>query len=85
MDIGSVLARKRANLGLTQKELALKAGVSIETVRDSESGALDVDLIQLRKMSEAMGVRISALVSEAEATDSDYELNFLSDFGGRPN
>ena len=61
MNLGIALAKRRATLGFSQKELALKAGVPLQTVIEAESGELDLDLLKLRRLCQALDIKISSI------------------------
>lgn len=56
----------RVRLGLTQDELAKKAGVSARTVSSLEEG-LDVSLDTIRAVSKALGVEAQVLIEAIDA------------------
>jgi len=56
------LKKIRQAKGLTQDELATKAGISRAYVARLEMGRHDPHLSRLRKLAQALGVKISALV-----------------------
>jgi transcriptional regulator with XRE-family HTH domain len=55
----------RSKLGLTQTELALKIGVSLDTVSRWETGKRDHRSSELRKMATLFGCAIDDLLDSA--------------------
>jgi len=65
MDIGTRLRRARTEAGLTQAELADRAGTSQPTVSAYEQGMKDPRLLTLDRLLAATGARIEILGSAA--------------------
>jgi len=59
------LTAARFNAGLTQKDLALKAGVDAATVSNAEKGK-PINPRTAKKLADALDVTIAALVSRNE-------------------
>jgi transcriptional regulator with XRE-family HTH domain len=57
-----ILVRKRSGLGQTQ--LGLRVGVSRSSIADWESGVSTPQLNDILALASAMGVPVSALISE---------------------
>ncbi len=55
------LAEWRSVRGITQVELAVKAGVSVSTVVNTEARRQDVTISTARKLAEALGVSLDAI------------------------
>ena len=74
-EIGSRIKRQRINMGLTQLELANKAGVSPRTITSIESGS-DTKLSIIISVLRAMNIlnNIDLLVEEEKIRPSDYLL-----------
>jgi transcriptional regulator with XRE-family HTH domain len=53
----------RADRGLTQKELADKAGVAASTVRRAERGET-INVVSVAKLAKALGISVMALREE---------------------
>jgi transcriptional regulator with XRE-family HTH domain len=58
MDAGSVIRAARRRRGLSQAQLAERAGVSQSVVSDYERGRRDPTLTTLRRLVEATGERL---------------------------
>lgn len=59
---GFSLLRARRLAGLTQQELAAKAGVSPNVIGRIERGGIDPHLTTLTALAEALGVSVAVLV-----------------------
>ncbi len=68
--VGMGLKEIRKAAGLTQEELAEKAGVSQAAVSRIEKMAESVTLRQLKQVAEALGVSPSDLLSDRGATEA---------------
>ena len=62
-DPGKIMRRARKKQGLTQAELAEKAGVSTMTIRRYESGDRKPRLEEALKISRALGLALKDLFS----------------------
>lgn len=65
---------------MTVRQLAAKASVSVASIKMAECGSLDVDLLSLFKLAEALDVNVCELLSELP------DVTKISDFaptGGR--
>jgi transcriptional regulator with XRE-family HTH domain len=79
LPFGKKLAEARRAAGLTQQELADKAGVHISHVQRIEAGTSQPTVDVLKRLAEALRVSIDLLVfskpsAEAESRLSDVEL-----------
>jgi transcriptional regulator with XRE-family HTH domain len=79
MVIGQRIKMARKNQGLTQKELAERAGTAIGTIQQYELGKRQPRMDQLQKIAAALGVSISDLIGYSDlklkkenASESDY-------------
>lgn len=63
----NVLRRRRQGLGLTQEELAYRAGLSIRYVSLLESRRHVPTLATLKALGDGLGVRLGELAGEVEA------------------
>ena len=63
--IGKEIREKRKAKGWTQGELAKKAGFSQQTISFVESGYINVSFITLKKIVDALGLRISIIDKES--------------------
>ena len=57
-NIGNIVRTFRKQQGLTEEQLAKKAGVSRQVLRNVESGNANVTLSTLDKLGEALGVEL---------------------------
>ena len=59
------LMRERRRAGLTQEELAEKAGVGIATIARIETGDIDAPRVStLRKLASALGIEVRDLLED---------------------
>ena len=65
--LGNEVARLRKQRGVSQAELAQKAGVGLSTVRLTESGKTNLTVASLVLLANALEVRASALLSASSA------------------
>lgn len=64
----------RRTRGLTQDELAKRAGVSVDTVRRLEAGSFSPSLKSMRKVAYGLALPLSTLLQSFELADTDSEL-----------
>ena len=57
-NIGTIIKERRAQLGISQQDLAEFAGVGIATVKDIERGAANPSLFTLQKLMEVLGLEM---------------------------
>lgn len=62
------LARRRVEAGLTQTELAKRAGCSKSLVSEVEAGRANFSVTNLAKISEALGCTIADLLPDEDET-----------------
>lgn len=62
--VGARLARLRLDRGMTQADLAERAGLSLSLVRSAESGTKSATLRSLAQLAEALGVPLVRLFEE---------------------
>jgi len=62
--IGEYLKRARYRAGLTQQELADKAGTTQTTVARIERDAVEPEITTIRKLAAALDVRIADLLGD---------------------
>lgn len=62
---------KRNQKGLTQLDLANKLGVTQSFISKCERGERRLDLIETRKIANAIGIQFSALILELESELSE--------------
>ena len=73
--IGKYIARKRKELGMTQKQLGDILNVNDKTVSRWETGKYMPDLSLLIPLSKALGVTVYSLLNGADMTDVTDSLN----------
>ena len=71
--VGERLRATRARRGMSRKVLSLASGVSERYLAEMERGSGNASLLVVRKLSAAMGIRVSELV--AEEADRSIDLN----------
>lgn len=64
VEIGELIKEKRRAAGLTQEELAKKAGCATITIRQYESGKREPGVESLQDIADALGVEIFELIPE---------------------
>ena len=67
MSIGETITRKRKALGMTQKELAERVGVSQVSIYMYESGETTPKALIVGKLASALGVSCDELINGSEA------------------
>lgn len=70
MTLGERIKARRTELGLTQAQLAEKAGVRQPTLSNWESGAGSPQLAKLTSVAAALGVTLAELVAEDALADT---------------
>ena len=63
MEIGSVIRRRRAEMGVTQEEMADRLGVTASAVNKWENGKCLPDIALLKPIARLLGVTTDALLS----------------------
>ena len=64
-----VLCRHRKDLGLSQEELAFRAGLSMRYVSLLESGKHQPSLGTMKALADALETSLAAMIAEAEGDD----------------
>lgn len=77
-DPGKIMRRARKKQGLTQAELAEKAGVSTMTIRRYESGDRKPRLEEALKISRALGLALKDLFSGPELDQMKHEVKQIA-------
>lgn len=70
--IGKFIAQVRNQMGLTQKELAERIGVSDKTVSKWECGKSMPDISYLDALCKALSINMNELISGQRLTETDY-------------
>jgi transcriptional regulator with XRE-family HTH domain len=68
---GTVVREQRSRLGISQEELAGRAGLHRTYVSDIERGARNVSLASIDRLASALEVSLSALFARSDAATSD--------------
>lgn len=70
---GNAIRRRRAEVGISQEELAQRAGMTRTYVGEIETGRRNPALLNIEKLARALGVSVAVLFSEygADYQDSD--------------
>lgn len=61
-DLGDKIKSERLNKSLKQKELAVRAGISISYMSDIERGRTNPSIQTLKKISDALNIKVSKLI-----------------------
>jgi transcriptional regulator with XRE-family HTH domain len=73
-DLAKVLERRRQEVGISQEELAKRAGISRTYLSDIERGLRNISVTTLTKLAHAMNTTASTLLAKAElATEAPSE------------
>ena len=70
--IGRALRRMRLAVGLTQEQLGLESGVQRNFISLIETGQNQPTITTIFKLAEALGIKPSALVIEAEKESGGF-------------
>jgi transcriptional regulator with XRE-family HTH domain len=69
--LGKAIKRLRAERGLSQEEVGLRAGIHPTWISHIESGRNNPAWGSVRRIAEALGVRLSELAALAEELESE--------------
>lgn len=61
-NIGEILRKTREEKGLTQKQLAEKSGVSLNTIYNAETSRTVCNIDTYRKICGALGLKLSDII-----------------------
>ena len=64
---GTAVKFRREAMGLTQEELADKAGIHRTYLSDVERGTRNLSLVNIERLAEALAVKMSELFAAVEA------------------
>ena len=78
MQIGSMIMKKRKELGYTQQALAEKLNVSYQAVSKWEKGTACPEISLLPILAEIFGISIDSLLGHKSVLLSDYEERYKS-------
>lgn len=66
LNLGSVVKSQREQLGITQEELARRAGLHRTYITDVEGGKRNITIESMLKLASALNVSIADIFSKAE-------------------
>lgn len=64
--LGEAVRARRTALGITLRELATRAGVSVRFLAQLEAGEGNVSIVRLQEIARALGASLGELVAESE-------------------
>jgi len=70
MTISELIKKERTRCGMTQEELALKAGITGRTISYYENGQRDPQMITFGRVLGAMGIKIQFVRMEEEKNEN---------------
>jgi transcriptional regulator with XRE-family HTH domain len=70
-DLGRRIAAHRRAAGLTQEELAERAGVNVKTVQGVEQGRTEPELRTMTRFAKALGTSLESLIPVAVSRSVD--------------
>jgi transcriptional regulator with XRE-family HTH domain len=82
--LGGEVARRRTALGLTQPELAERAGMSLDGVLRIERGKSAPTIVTLLRLTSALGCEVSAVVSVLDSEASGRRARAAKDTHAAP-
>lgn len=71
--MGTIIAAKRKELGMTQLELAEKMGVTDKAVSKWERGLSFPDVTSLPRLAEVLGMSVDELMQVKQASEEETE------------
>ena len=71
MTTGERIKAARKKAGMTQKEIAEKAGTATGTIQQYELGKRQPRLAQLQRIAAALGVPVQELIADWSAVDKE--------------
>lgn len=77
--MGAFIARKRRELGLTQRELAQQLNLSCQAVSKWESGATMPDIVLLPQLAFLLNTSVDALVGYRTGSATHYEAKYSAE------
>jgi XRE family aerobic/anaerobic benzoate catabolism transcriptional regulator len=69
--LGERVRKRREALGLTQRQLAVRAELSLRFLAQLEAGEGNISLLRFAQLARALGLSASALLREAEGPDAE--------------
>lgn len=79
-DLASAAKGRRLELGLTQADLAVRAGVSRDWVNSFERGKRTVELARVLNLLEALGLEIELTAARTKADRNKTDFSDLESF-----
>jgi len=73
-EVGRAIRTLRIQRGLTQRQLAAKADVEVTWLSRLERGHANPSLDTLRRLAQALGVRLSKLIAQSEKLEPSKDL-----------
>lgn len=70
-DLGRRMATQRRAAGLTQEQLAERAGLNVKTIQGVEQGRTEPGLATLTVLAKALGISFEALVPSSPAASPE--------------
>lgn len=77
MKFSDVLRNRRLSLGMTQSDVAKKAGVSTRMVQKYESGKVYPHVKMAHKLSEVLEMEVSDLLEPKKVTNADLRSDII--------
>jgi len=74
--LGQQVRRLRLDRDMTQDVLAVRGGLSADTIRRLENGALSPSIITLKKVAHGLDLRMSTLLAAIEDDEANEALEF---------
>ena len=65
VDLGAAIRKTRKELGLSQEALAIDAGLDRSYMGGIERGEHNVSLVNVQKIADALGLKMSKLIDES--------------------
>lgn len=67
--LGAAVKDRRLELGLTQEQLSLRAGLHQRWISNVETGVRNPSYASLRRLADGLGLTTSELIRRAEANE----------------
>lgn len=90
MDVHQLLLKQRLNIGLTQKEVANRLNIEIETLNKYETGALKIDIDLFLELAKILDITVSIspntqLPKETFKYNSGIDENYIKEATSHPD
>ena len=69
-----IIKNKRLELGLSQKQLADKAGLSHNTVYNLETNRVSTNLETYEKICKVLGIKLSSILEQQKSPDFQQKI-----------